>query len=55
MMDIGEICDICEDRECEMCPYGNPCLGCADYGGYGVCLSKGGCGEGEEHDDTRGD
>lgn len=52
MMDIGDICDYCEDRECELCIYGNPCLGCEDYSGHGICLSKGGCGkektEGEE-------
>lgn len=45
MMDIGDICDYCEDRECELCIYGNPCLGCEDYSGHGICLSKGGCGK----------
>ena len=44
-MDIGDICDYCEDRECELCIYGNPCLGCEEYSGHGICLSKGGCGK----------
>ena len=44
-MDIGDICDRCEDENCETCPYGNPCLGCDDYNGYGICLSEGGCGK----------
>ena len=44
-MDIGDICDYCEERDCERCKFGNPCIGCEDYAGNGVCLSNGGCGE----------
>lgn len=51
MMDIGDICDYCEDRECELCIYGNPCLGCSDYSGNGSCLSKGGCGKVKTEDE----
>lgn len=50
-MDIGDLCEICEEPECEQCPLGNPCLGCADYSGNGVCLSKGGCGKKEGEQD----
>ena len=25
------VCDICEDRFCKDCVFGNPCLGCSDY------------------------
>ena len=55
-MDIGDICDYCEERDCELCAYGNPCLGCSDYSGNGICLSKGGCGKVktvEENDQKR--
>lgn len=51
-MDIGDICDYCEDRECEACPYGNPCLGCEDYNArLRVCMSNGGCGKFREEGD----
>ena len=43
MFDIGDVCNYCETRHCEACVYGNPCLGCPDYSGHHVCLSKGGC------------
>lgn len=47
MSDIGDVCDFCEDeeRDCRMCPLGNPCLGCEDYDSRsGICKSNGGCG-----------
>lgn len=44
-MDIGDKCNYCEDLECDLCVYGNPCLNCEDYGGHGICLSNGGCGK----------
>lgn len=47
-MDIGDICIRCEERNCENCIYGNPCLGCQDYNGHGICLSNGGCGKGDK-------
>lgn len=33
MSDIRDICDYCldEERDCKMCPLGNPCLNCEDY------------------------
>ena len=43
-MDIGDICDYCEEPYCERCELGNPCLGCEDYKD-GNCLSNGGCAE----------
>ena len=46
MTDIGDICDFCQDEECDcmMCPPGNPCLNCADYDKVkGICKSNGGC------------
>ena len=46
-MDIGDICDFCEESDCERCYLGNPCLGCEDYKDGG-CLSKGGCGQSEK-------
>ena len=46
-MDIGDICDFCEESDCERCYLGNPCLGCEDYKDGG-CLSKGGCRQSEK-------
>jgi len=46
MADVGDICDYCldEDRDCIICPLGNPCLGCEDYDQINhVCKSNGGC------------
>ena len=46
MADIGDICDFCQDeeRDCMMCPLGNPCLNCEDYNKVnGICMSNGGC------------
>ena len=45
-MDIGDICDYCEDRDCMNCSFGNPCLDCEDYDREKQdCTSKGACGE----------
>jgi hypothetical protein len=46
MADIGNICVFCmsDERDCIMCPLGNPCLGCEDYDQINdVCKSNGGC------------
>ena len=32
-MDIGDLCDLCEeygDHDCKRCNLGNPCIDCAD-------------------------
>ena len=47
-MDTGDICEHCQERNCEQCIFGNPCLGCSDYksignSGMGICLSQEGC------------
>ena len=42
-MEIGDICDICFEPDCENCTLGNPCLGCDDYVN-GECISMGACG-----------
>ena len=45
-VDIGDICDFCEDRDCMNCSFGNPCLDCEDYDREKQdCTSKGACGE----------
>ena len=55
-MDIGDLCDICEEGECMLCPYGNPCLGCADYDErFHYCKSNGGCGKEGEQDESKTD
>lgn len=39
-MDISNICDYCEERHCENCPYGNPCLECINYNtNLQLCMS----------------
>lgn len=46
MSDLGDICERCEDRDCEVCGLGNPCLGCEDYdANLKTCTSHGACGE----------
>lgn len=48
-MDIGDICDFCEDMDCMNCDLGNPCLGCKDYDKEKQdCTSNGACGERKE-------
>lgn len=43
MRDVGDICDYCEDKDCEDCYLGNPCIECRDYDREReVCLSDGG-------------
>ena len=42
-MDVENLCDFCEERNCALCSIGNPCLGCEDYK-EGKCTSNGGCG-----------
>lgn len=48
-MDIGELCDLCEeygDHDCKRCNLGNPCIGCADYDPVkDTCKSSGACGD----------
>lgn len=49
MMDISDLCDVCEEirgEDCLYCSLGNPCLGCDDYDmNAHVCRSNGACGE----------
>ena len=55
MTDIGDICDFCqeEERNCLMCPLGNPCLNCEDYDKVnGICMSNGGCAPERRTDET---
>lgn len=43
------VCDICEERFCKDCQYGNPCLGCSDYDRTkDVCKSNGACASARE-------
>lgn len=55
MSNIGDVCDYCldEERDCIMCPLGNPCLNCKDYDKVnGICMS-GSC-EPERRTDGQG-
>ena len=51
-MDIGDLCDLCEeygDHDCKRCNLGNPCIDCADYDmETDTCTSKGACGDPKE-------
>ena len=43
------VCDICEERSCKDCTFGNPCLGCLDYDRTkDVCKSNGACASARE-------
>jgi hypothetical protein len=48
-MDIGDLCDLCEEyggHDCKRCKLGNPCIDCADYDmETDTCTSKGACGD----------
>lgn len=45
-MDIGDLCDRCQVRDCVNCIFGNPCLDCKDYDRENdKCKSDGACGE----------
>lgn len=50
------VCDICEERSCKDCSFGNPCLGCPDYDRTkDDCKSNGGCASAEkEKNEHRG-
>ena len=52
-MDIGDVCDYCDERDCELCTYGNSCIGCEDYVIGKGCKSKGACAETKEETDDR--
>lgn len=44
-------CDICEESDCLLCTFGNPCLGCKDYDEISdLCTSNGGCGSAHDKD-----
>ena len=46
------VCDICEDRFCQDCTFGNPCLGCSDYDRTkDDCRSNGACASFPDSDD----
>lgn len=46
-MDIGDLCELCEefgDHDCKLCNFGNPCIGCNDYDIVNdYCKSHGAC------------
>lgn len=44
-MDVCETCrEVLDNADCNTCPFGNPCLGCADYDiDTDTCISSGGC------------
>ena len=54
-MDIGDLCDRCEDagcKNCENCSLGNPCIGCTDYDEKThQCASNGACADAEQEDE----
>ncbi len=53
-MNISNICDYCEERDCKFCSFGNPCLGCNDYDiEKDICKSNGACREMIEVEDGR--
>ena len=38
------VCDICDEKSCKDCYFGNPCLNCLDYDRTkDTCKSNGGC------------
>lgn len=40
------VCDICDDKICKYCTWGNPCLGCVHYDRLkDTCTSHGACAE----------
>ena len=50
------VCDICEDRLCIDCTFGNPCLGCPDYDRTkDECKSNGACASAREEKHLNGE
>ena len=50
------VCDICEDRLCKDCTFGNPCLGCSEYDRTkDECKSNGACASAREEKHLNGE
>lgn len=50
------VCDICEERLCKDCNFGNPCLDCPDYDRTkDECKSNGACASAREEKMNRTD